>query len=60
MDMDEHELEGRGSAEGREAGLPSLTESLAVLGLLIIAAIGCYFMYGPLIGLMFSYAKQNL
>ncbi|MEN6626748.1 MAG: hypothetical protein ABFD69_11030 [Candidatus Sumerlaeia bacterium] len=58
--MQEHEIEGQGSTEGGEAGLPSLTESLVVLGLLIIAAIGCCLMYGPLIGLMFSYAKQNL
>lgn len=35
------------------AGLPTLAESLVVLGLLIAVAVSCWLLYGPLISRMF-------
>lgn len=43
-----------------ECAMPSLTESLLALGLLIVTIIGCCLIYGPAIRMMPVYIHQVL
>ncbi|MCE5229657.1 hypothetical protein LLG95_08685 [bacterium] len=47
--------ETAGMVEGEEAGVPTLTESLLALGLLVVTGISCWLLYGQMIRFMPTY-----